>query len=397
MPNDKLTQSFLLPELKFLDFTKNYKNGVLFTAEKKSDFEVCPNCGNKSSNIHDRRWVKIKDEPFRGNEVYLRLLKRRFRCINLKCKKVFTEPIPGILKSGKVTQRLERHLFDSCESYQSIKKVKEKTKCGYKLIYRSYYRQLELKAREKRDDPWPKTIGIDEHGFNKDKKRGARNFATLIVDYDNKRAKEIIQGKSHEKLFEGLSYIRGRDRVKNAVIDLSDSYKSFIKKFFPNANIIADKFHVLRLINPILTRKRIDITGDVRSHFIRKLLLKKEENLHFEERIELNQWLRDNPDLKEAYIAKRKLYTVYNCRGFNKAKISLINLIDFLKKSNQPELLKLGRTLLKWSKEILRYFATKITNARTESFNNTAKLVQKRAYGYKSFPNYRLRILNACR
>ncbi|MCB9060760.1 MAG: transposase [Halobacteriovoraceae bacterium] len=38
----------------------------------------------------------------------------------------------------------------------------------------------------------------------------------------------------------------------------------------------------------------------------------------------------------------------------------------------------------------------KITNARTEAFNNRCKLVQRRAYGFKSFGNYRLKVLNAC-
>ena len=44
-----------------------------------------------------------------------------------------------------------------------------------------------------------------------------------------------------------------------------------------------------------------------------------------------------------------------------------------------PEIKTLRRTMLKWSEEILNYFKTKITNARTEGFNNLAKLYQKRA------------------
>jgi len=46
--------------------------------------------------------------------------------------------------------------------------------------------------------------------------------------------------------------------------------------------------------------------------------------------------------------------------------------------------------------EILAYFANGLANARTEGFNNREKLVKKRAYGGRSFRNYRLRLLNAC-
>ncbi len=63
---------------------------------------------------------------------------------------------------------------------------------------------------------------------------------------------------------------------------------------------------------------------------------------------------------------------------------------------DQPELQTLRRTLMRWRQEILEYFRTGLTNGRTEGFNNKAKLVKKRAYGYRSFRNYRLRLLNAC-
>jgi transposase len=51
---------------------------------------------------------------------------------------------------------------------------------------------------------------------------------------------------------------------------------------------------------------------------------------------------------------------------------------------------------MKWRTEILAYFATGLTNGRTEGFNNKAKVVKRRAHGYRSFVNYRLRLLNAC-
>jgi len=79
------------------------------------------------------------------------------------------------------------------------------------------------------------------------------------------------------------------------------------------------------------------------------------------------------------------------CGGF----FSIL-LTDHLTASPLPELLTLRRTLMRWRKEILEYFATGLTNGRTEGFNNKAKLVKKRAYGYRSFRNYRLRLLNAC-
>ena len=392
MPDKKLSHTFLLPELKL---TNSYKAGVatfLIHAEKVSKFEVCPKCATPSSKVHDRRTVKIKDAPIRRKLNYLVIVKRRFRCPG--CKSVFTEPVQGITKGGRLTQRFYRSVYWSCENFQDLKRVKKAHRCGYKTIYKCYYTQLRRKQKEREKNPWPKTIGIDEHGFSKDKRRGARNFATLIVDYKNKRPKEVVEGKSHQKLIAGLNYIPGRENVTNVVIDLADSYKSFVTKFFPNAKIVADKFHVLRLITPALNSKRIEVTGDVRTHKMRKLLLRNRPKLHFEDRIDLDHWLKKNPEAKDLYWAKEKLHTVYRCRGHNKAKMSLEALVRWLEPKRIKALQRLRRTLIKWQEEILRYFSTGLTNARTEAFNNNAKLVQKRAYGFKSFENYRLKVLN---
>jgi transposase len=64
--------------------------------------------------------------------------------------------------------------------------------------------------------------------------------------------------------------------------------------------------------------------------------------------------------------------------------------------STVPEIQTFRRTLVKWRREVLAYFHTRLTNGPTEGFNNKAKLVKRRAYGYRSFSNYRLRLLNAC-
>ena len=62
--------------------------------------------------------------------------------------------------------------------------------------------------------------------------------------------------------------------------------------------------------------------------------------------------------------------------------------------SKLKEIKRLRKTLMKWRQEILNYFRTGVTNARTEGFNNIAKLLQRNAFGFKSFKNYRLKVLN---
>jgi transposase len=305
---------------------------------------------------------------------------------------VFTEPVGGIQKGFKTTHRYRRGLRWACDNFIDLKRVQRAYGCSAGLVYKVYYEQLELKLRERKNNPWPSTIGIDEHSF----RRGFRrmHFATILVDYPNKKIFELANGKTADGLSADFAHIPGRENVKNVVLDMSDPFKKFAKSNFPHAKIIADHFHVVRLLNPAINKARTEITGDQRSNPVRKLLLFNGKRLEYFERRALYQWLDRHPKMKELYQFKEAMHGLYRCRGYNRAKRALVALLDRMAASELKEIQRLRKTLMKWRNEILNYFATGITNGRTEGFNNLAKLLQKRAFGFKSFKNYRLRLLS---
>jgi transposase len=380
----------LLPELKIISHWQSDKFRTRYKCAKESEFEVCPKCATKSYSVHDRRWVKVEDQPIRGSGVRLQILKRRFRCPG--CKSVFTEPVAGIRKGFRTTQRFRLGLQWACENFSDLDSVQRAYNCSAGLVYKVFYEQLERKLRERKNNPWPQTIGIDEHSF----RRGfrSREFATIFVDYPNKKIFEVGLGKTAAGLALDFNHVPGRELVRNVVLDMSDPFKKFAKEFFPQARLIADHFHVIRLLNPIINKARTEITGDNRSNPVRKLLLMNGKRLEYFERRALYGWLEHHPRLRELYHYKEALHGLYRCRGYNRAKRALIGLLDRMATSTLPEIKKLRRTLMKWKEEILNYFATRITNGRTEGFNNLAKLLQKRAFGFRSFTNYRLRLLS---
>jgi transposase len=126
------------------------------------------------------------------------------------------------------------------------------------------------------------------------------------------------------------------------------------------------------------------------------MLLMSSKKLDYFERKTIWQYLQTHPELAELYQWKERLHSFYRIQGFERAKIALHHMLDQMASSQLPEIKTLRRTLQRWNREILNYFKSRLTNARTEGFNNVAKLVQKRAYGYKSYRNYRLRFLSAC-
>ena len=140
----KSTDKFiLLPELKILSHWQSDKFRTHYKCIKESKFEVCPKCATPSTSVHDRRWVKVIDQPIRGSGVALKILKRRFRCPN--CKKVFTEPLNGVRKGFKTTERYRRGLRWACENFKDLKRVQKAYSCSAWLTHKVFYEQLEIK------------------------------------------------------------------------------------------------------------------------------------------------------------------------------------------------------------------------------------------------------------
>jgi transposase len=324
--------------------------------------------------------------------VRLIVRKRRFSC--RPCGRPFTEPVPGIRKGYRSTERYRRSVLWACENFSDLTQVRRAYRCSSGYLYGALYTQLELQRR-KRLYPWPAVVGLDEHFFRRGQ-GGFRRFVSMVVDHRNRRLFEVVEGRTGGELEAALGHIPGRENVRFVILDMCDPYRSFAQRFFPNARLVADKFHVLRLLSPHINRRRRLVEGDRRSAALRRLLLRSRIRLDFAERFALDEWLAGHRELQELYEAKEALHTLYRTRGPDRAKLALTALTDRLAASPLPELQTLRRTLMRWRREVLAYFGTGLTNGRTEGFNNKAKLVKKRAYGYRSFRNYRLRLLNAC-
>lgn len=164
----------------------------------------------------------------------------------------------------------------------------------------------------------------------------------------------------------------------------------------PNARIIVDKFHVLKLLSPAILRERKRITGNNANRKARRLLLMSSKRLDFFDRLSISRYLERYPELKELYEFKEMLHSFYRIKNPRQAVNALDAIIITAAMAQTKEVRTLGKTLQRWKKEICNYFDKRITNARLEGFNRKASLVRMQAYGYKNLNNYRLQLLSAC-
>lgn len=393
-PHTYLIQGLLLPELKLENVRALSPSSRLIVAIKQRKGAVCVKCANFSCTLYDKRRVVLRDAPIHGKQIILEVFKQRYYC--KQCKRAFTESLPGVMPKKRTTQRYRTGVYWAAENFTDLKRVCKAYRCSPGFVYKAYYEKLDLKSRMHNRYPFTSHIGIDEHAFGRKKGLGKSQFVTMVVDHNNKKLREVALGKTHAELTSQLQNIPGRENVKLITLDMSDSYKSFAKSFFPNAKIVADRFHVQRLIQPVIHEARMALIGDKRRNPVRVLMNKNRSKLKYYERGALDQWLSVNPEMKEIYLFKEAITRLYRIRGFNKAENAFNKLTDELAKSKIKPLHKLRKTFMRWREEILNYFKYRITNARVEGFNNVAKVIKRRAYGFRSYKNYRLRLLNAC-
>lgn len=391
---DRDINAFLVGNHLKLLSTSAYQNGYVWEVVKLPTEVACLRCASTNTVKAGRVSVMIRDEPIHNQCVWLRVHKHRIYCKD--CKKTFAEPVKGIWPRRRSTQRLRKFIGQACARMSDLSTVSRFYRVSHGFAYKVYYEQVETKLREYRSARfWPEVIGIDEHFFRRVRGKGTE-FVTMITDLKKKRAFEMVQGKDTQSLINQLSDIPGRERVKVVVMDMSGTYKSFVKKFFPNAVIVADKFHVLRLFTPSIMKQGKEIHGHRKELSTRRKLLCSRSNLDYFVRAEIDRYLQGHDKLNELYRWKERLFEFYRIRGFGRAIRAFRKLTEAMSESKIEEVQRLLRTFRRWKDEILRYFESGYTNGFTERMNGTGKLVQRRAFGYKSFRNYRLRTLSAC-
>jgi len=211
MPESSLAQMYLLPEMELIRVGRGPTGATDFVVRMTSDREVCPKCATVSRSVYDRRWVTIKDEPMRRTAVRLLIHKRRFICPN--CKKPFTEPVGGIIKGKRTTERYTRAVQEACDDFVDLKTVRERFRCSGGYLYQVLCRHLELKLRQKRTDR-PERVGIDEHFFKRGNGFERTRFVTMVVNQTNGRPIEVADGKSGADVETAVARFSGRENVR---------------------------------------------------------------------------------------------------------------------------------------------------------------------------------------
>jgi len=268
---------------------------------------------------------------------------------------------------------------------------------GAATVSRIYSQFTRRKATERLSLQCPAVLGIDEHTLHK-----GQRFATTFTDLKNHRVFDIVPGRSEADLRPYLARLLGREKVRVVCIDLSSPYRRLIANSFPNAIIVADRFHVIRLIIHHFMELVRQIAPQIKNHRgLLAALRKRQDNLTDLDRLRLRQLFDKYPPLQPLYhkmhsirsLMNRKHQSKRQCRPLAK---ELLLFIDQLQASTFAPLVTLAKTLHSWQQPIAAMWRFTKNNGITEGFHRKMKHIQRRAYGFRNFQNYRLRVIAQC-
>ncbi len=382
-----------LPQYEISNIVRS--GGTITVSARYAGPISCPNCGG--TQLRNKGWcrrlVRHDDWGFRRGMIDLQV--RKSRCLG--CGRSFRQRLPGVQPCQRASESFQQMVYQQHLDGINRSCLGRRKGIGAATVQRYFLRHLQRRSRQDHSPLCPKILGIDEHFFTRKK-----GYATTFCDLKNHRIYDVTLGRSEASLEPYFLSLEGKQQVRVVCMDLAAVYRSIVRKHFPKAVIVADRFHVIRLINHhfLACWREIDPVGSKHRGLI-SLMRRHRHNLKPEQKLRLLAYLAERPALHVIYRFKQRLCYLLlkkhkTRRQCQKLVPRFLRAVLELRQSGLPQLVTLGDTLHSWSDEIARMWRFTRSNGITEGFHNKMENITRQAYGFRNFENYRQRVQVLC-
>jgi transposase len=249
-------------------------------------------------------------------------------------------------------------------------------------------------------------------------KKGKSKTGTLLASIKGTKSRDII------RVLEKLPLAQ-RMLVKEVTLDMAKNMEASIRMSFPNANIVTDRFHVVKLVIDALQHIRIKYRWKEIAEENRLIGLLRKENLQYcpitltngdsykqllarsrhllakdskkwtenqKQRAEL--LFKEFPELKRMYNHVMSFRNIYENKSKQTAELQFIDWIEKTKKLKIDEFNSTAKSISYHLDNILNFFDNRSTNANAESFNAKIKLFRANLRGVTDTKFFLFRLKN---
>ncbi len=362
--------------------------------QHEHDVAICPRCGQVSDSLHEEEERCIRHLDIWGKATYVHFPMRRFDC--KPCKKPFTESLTWIDSKRRESTAYELHIYEQCK-HTDQSAIAEQERLHPETVSAIFQRWAK-RAEERQQRKIVRCLGIDEISLRK----GHQHFVLVLSDLERHCVIAVLEERSQKALevwLDGLSDAE-RKTIRLVAMDMWGPYRGVVKAKLPHAEIVADRFHVMKQLNDAIAkiRRNLQTKTDKATYQLLKglrwVLVRNRTDLTPEEDVKLQAALVAFPELRIAYLLKERFVTIANkIQDRKQAERFLRAWIYEAQASGLSQLVKFTHTLQNWWEEFLNYFNEGFTSAVVEGLNNAIRGTIRRAFGFLVFEHFRLHVL----
>lgn len=365
--------------------------------------DTCPLCKHKNCVIkwNWKRNCKVKISKVVNFNTIILLDKQRFKCNN--CNHTFIAESSLVDKYCNISNDTKLSIKLDLMNKISEKDIAKNNNVSHNTVNRIIH---SISNKKVLPGVLPTIMNIDEF---KDTNDTIGKMAFHIVNNRTGKTFDIIESRKSNFLFKYFMRFPRKQRlaVKFIILDMFEPYYLLLKKIFPNAILITDKFHVVALASNALKNTRVKCMKKDKKNYNKlkhywKLIQKFEDDLDKDNKKYSNHFGKEITDYDiVSYIINtnkelKATYEVY--QGILRSiKNKDANLFCNIVSSNHESISEYMKTTLKslnkFSYHIIMSFNYNFNNGIIEGINNLIKCIKRIAFGYKSFYHFKTRIL----
>lgn len=372
-----------------------YHHGAIHFRVRQEVFSLrCPECGSYQVKRRGLVMRRFRTLPIGDKPVWIELLVQRVCC--LLCGVLRQVKINFASRRRSYTRAFARYALE-LSRHMTIQDAARHLGVSWDLI-KEIQKQHLLRRFARPKLHQLKQIAIDEISVGK-----GHRYLTVVLDLKSGAVVFVGEGKGSEALEPFWARLKRQQvRLEAVATDMSPAYISAVLTHVPEATLVFDRFHVIKLYNDGLSdlrRKLYQEATDLMQKQVIKgtrwLLLKNPENLSQDRReaARLNEALRLNQPLALAYYLKEDLRQFWEQPSKTTAVAFLEDWIARAQTAGIPFLLRFSKTLALHRHGLLAYYDYPISTGPLEGTNNKIKTMQRQAYGFRDQEFFKLKIL----
>lgn len=368
------------------EVTFNKEDGrldIYLTYPKGSRFP-CPCCTQCDQGVYDTQDRTWRHLDFFQHQAYLHANVPRVQCGKCGVKQVavsWARPGSGFtLLFEALTLQLAKHM--------AVTAVAEIVRAHPDSVWRIVGHYVE-RARQAQDLSQVTELGIDEVSRLK-----GHDYVTTFCDLSEGRVLYVAEGRTAKTIGEFAEDFKARgadpSQIDEVCTDMCGPFMKGIAESLPQAEITFDRYHVMALVNKALDEvRRTEVKNNTILKRTRYVFLKNEENLTAKQNAKLESLKALDLKTIRAYHIKVALQRLWAYKRRDFAEAYLKKWFWWATHSRLPQMRAVAHTIRRHWDGILRFIKSRITNGTTEGLNSKIKEAARRAYGFKTFRNYR--------